>query len=118
MLPDGQKVCQNLGGVKFIGQAVPHRDTGEPAQILHDFLPVTPVLDSIVHPSQHPGGIGYALLLANLRGRGIQEGAVHSQVIGGNLKGAAGAGGGFLKNQRNILSLAVFVGDALLFLCL
>ena len=43
---------------------------------------------------------------------------MHSQVIGSHLKGAAGTGRGFFKNQGHIFPLAELVGDALFLLLL
>lgn len=63
VLPDGEEVGQDLGGVELVGQAVPHRNTGIVRQLFHDLLAVATVLDAVKHPSQHPGGIGDGLLL-------------------------------------------------------
>lgn len=63
MLLNGKEIGQDLSGVKLIGQAVPHRNTGVVCQILHDLLAVATVLDAVKHPAQHPGGVGDGLLL-------------------------------------------------------
>ena len=64
MLPDGEEVGEDLGGVELVGQAVPHRHTGVAGQLFHDALAVAAVLDAIEHPAQHPGGVGDGLLFA------------------------------------------------------
>mgnify|MGYP003299148054 CR=1 FL=1 len=87
MLPDGQEVGQDLGGVELVGQAVPDADAGILCQCLHDLLTKAAVLNAVIHPAQNPGSIGNALLLAQLGSRRVQEGAVHSLgVFGEQLK--------------------------------
>ena len=71
MLPNGEEVGQNLGGVVFVGEAVPYGHAGVLFQGFHDFLAVTPILDAVVHAAQHPGGIGDALLFADLAAGGV-----------------------------------------------
>ncbi len=63
VLPDGEEVGQDLGGVELVGQAVPHRHPGVVGQVLHDLLAVAAVLDAVKHAAQHPGGVGDGLLL-------------------------------------------------------
>ena len=58
VLPDGQKVRQDLGGVELIGQTVPHGDPGVFRQLLHDLLTVAPVFDAVIDPSQDLGRVG------------------------------------------------------------
>ena len=62
LLLDGQQIRQHLGGVELIGQPVPHRHPGVPRQLLHQLLVEPPVLDAVVHPPQHPRGVGDGLL--------------------------------------------------------
>ena len=38
MFPNGKKICQNLGGMEFIGQAIPYRNACILCQILYNFL--------------------------------------------------------------------------------
>ena len=85
-------------------------------QLLHQLLAEAPVLDAVKHAAQHPGGVGDGLLHADLATGGAQVGAAHTQVLGGHLKGAAGAGGGLFKDEGHVLALQVPVGDARLFL--
>ena len=70
MLLDGEEVRQDLGGVELVGQAVEHRHAGVLGQLLHNGLPEAPVLDAVVHPAQHPGGVGDGLLHADLAAGG------------------------------------------------
>ena len=116
MLPDGEKVRQNLGGVELVGKAVEHGHPGVLGQLLHDLLAEAPVLDAVKHAAQDPCGVGNGLLDADLGAGGSQVGGSHAQILGGHLKGAEGAGGGLFKNQGNVLPLQVAVGDARLLL--
>ena len=118
VLPDGEEVGEDLGGVELVGQAVPHRHTGVAGQLFHDALAVAAVLDAIEHPAQHPGGVGDGLLLADLAARRVEVGDFHAQVVGGDLEAAAGAGGGLLEDKGNVLAAQSIVADAGLFLCL
>ena len=111
MLPDGEEVGKDLGGVELVGQAVPHRHTGVVRQLFHDLLAVATVLDAVKHPSQHPGGIGDGFLFANLAAGGVQIGHLHAQIMGGYLKAAAGAGGGLFKDQGDVLAPQLVVPD-------
>ena len=112
MLLDGEEVRQHLGGMKLVGEAVPHGDAGLCAQLLHDLLAEAPVLDAVVHPAQDPGGVGDALLLAHLGAGGPQIGDAHAQIVARHLKGAAGPGGVLLKEEDDVLALAEGMGDA------
>ena len=112
VLPDGEEVGQNLGGVELVGQAVPHRHPGVVGQVLHDLLTVATVLDAVKHAAQHPGGVGDGLLFADLAARRVQIRHLHAQVVGGHFKAAAGAGGGLFKDQGNVLAVEPVVGDA------
>ena len=104
MLPDRQEIRQDLGRMELIGQAVPYRDSGITIQVLHDLLPVSPVLNPVKHTAQNPRCIGNAFLFTYLAPGGIQIGTVHSQVISSDLKGAASARARFLKDQGDIFS--------------
>ena len=116
VLPDGQKVGQDLGGVELVGQAVPDRHAGVVGQLLYDLLAVAAVLDAVKHPAQHPGGVGDGFLFADLAARGVQIGHFHAQVVGGHLKAAPGAGGGLFKNEGDVFAPQPVVADAGLFL--
>ena len=116
MLPNGEHVRQDLGGMELVGQAVPHRNTGVMGQLLHDLLPIAPVLNAVKHAAQHAGGVGNALLLADLAAGGVQIGHLHPQIMGGHLKAAPGAGGGLFKNQRDVAAVQGVVGNVCLLL--
>ena len=66
MLPNGQQICEHLGRMELIGQAVPYRDFGVFCQCFHDFLTKSAILDAIVHGSQHSCCICYTFFLADL----------------------------------------------------
>ena len=118
MLLDGHQVGQRLGGMEFVGQAVPYRHARILGQVVHDALAEAAVFNAVVHAAQHARGIGDALLFADLRARGIEIGGVHAQVGRRHLEGAARARAGFFKDQRCVLALAQPVRNARLFLLL
>ena len=115
---DGEKVCQHLGGMVLIGKAVPHRHPCIFSQFFHNLLPESAVLNPLIHPAQYPCGIRNALLLADLGTGRVQIGGTHAQVMGRNLKGAAGPGAGLFKYQGHILSLKRICQDTLFLLLL
>ena len=102
--------------MELVGQAVPDRNTGVMGQIFHDLLPIAAVLDAVKHPAQHPGGVGNGFLFADLAARRVKVGDLHAQIVSGNLKAAAGAGGGLFKDQGDVLACQLLiVADAGLF---
>ena len=111
-LLNGQQVRQHLGGMELVGQTVPDGDSGIFSQLLHRLLLEAAVLNAVKHAAQHPCGVGDALLFAHLGAAGVQICHTHSQVVARHLKGAAGAGGGLLKQQHNVLVFQVAVGNA------
>ena len=115
---DGQEIGKNLGGMELVGQAVPHRHARVLRQRLHDLLAEAAVLDAVVHAAQHPRGVGDGFLLADLGAGGVEIGHAHAQVVGRDLKAAAGAGAGLFKDQRNVLAAQRVVGDVRLLLLL
>ena len=114
MLSDGQQIRQHLRRMKLIRQTVPHRHTGIFRQFLHDLLPETAVLDPLKHASQHPRGIRYTLLLADLRSRRVQISRTQPQIMCRHFKRAACSGACLLKDQRHILAAVNIDGNALL----
>ena len=99
-----KKIGQNLGGMIFIGQPVPDRHTGIGRQLFDDFLPESPVFDAVIHSAQNTGGVLHGFLMADLRTGGAEIGHMGTLVVGGHLKGAARAGGGFLEDQGDVFS--------------
>ena len=118
MLPDGEEVGEDLGGVELVGQAVPDRHPRIAGEVLYDLLAVAAVLDAVEHPAQHAGGVGDGLLFADLAARRVEVGDFHAQVVGGDLKAAAGAGGGLFEDEGDVLAAQSIVADAGLLLCL
>mgnify|MGYP005766885567 CR=1 FL=1 len=104
MFTDRQHIGQNLGGMVLVCQPVPHGNARIFCQFLHDLLPVSAVLNTVKHPSQHSGSVRYTFLFSNLRTGRIQVSGSHTQIVGRHLKRTAGAGAGLLKNQRDIFS--------------
>ena len=70
VLTNGEEVGQDLGGVEFIGQAIPNGNTGVSGQVFHDGLGETTVLNAVVHTAQDSGGVGDGFLLAHLAAAG------------------------------------------------
>ena len=111
VLLNGQEVRQDLGGMEFVGQAVPYGHLGIFCQFLHNILSEAPVLDAVKHAAEDAGGVGDALLLADLGAGGVKVGDAHAQVMARHLEGAAGTGAGLFKDQGDVLALAQGVGD-------
>ena len=119
VLPDGEEVGQDLGGMELVGQAVPHRHTGVVGKVFHDLLAIAAVLDAVEHAAQHTGSVGDGLLLADLAAGRVKVGHFHAQIVGSDLEAATGAGGGLFKDQGDILACQlVIVADAGLLFCL
>ena len=102
--------------MELVGQAVPHGNVGVLGQILHNALPEAAVLDAVKHAAQDTGGVGDALLFADLGAAGVQIGDAHAQIVPRHLKGAAGTGAGLFKDQGDVLALIQGVGNTGLFL--
>ena len=111
-----EEVGQDLGGVELVGQAVPDRHTGVVGEVFHDLLAVATVFDAVEHPAQHPGSVGDGLFLADLAARRVEVGDFHAQIVGCNFEAAAGAGGGLLKDEGDVLAAQSVVADTGLFL--
>ena len=118
MFGNGEKIRQNLGRVEFVGQTVPHGNPCIPAQGFHNFLTEAPVFNAVVHPAQHPGGVGNGFLLSHLGTGGAEVGNGHSQIRRCYFKGAPGTGGVLLKQQHDVLSLVHPMEDAVFLLLL
>ena len=87
-----------------VGQAVPHGHAGVGGKPLDDRLIVAAVLDAVEEAAEDLRGIGHRFLLAHLGGLGVEERDVRALVVGGDLKRAAGAGGGLFKQQHDVLA--------------
>ena len=111
MLADGQHIRQNLRRVEFVCQAVPDGNAGIFCQFLHDVLAEAAILDTVIQAAQNTGGVCDGFFFADLRACGIQIGDMHPEIIGGDLEGAASAGGGLFENQRDGFALQRVVGD-------
>ena len=116
VLLNSQEVRQDLGGMELVGQAVPHGNVGILGQLLHDALAEATVLDAVKHTAENAGGVGDALLLADLRAGGVKIRNAHAQIVARHLKGTAGTGAGLFKNQGDVLALTQRVGNTGLFL--
>ncbi len=66
MLPNGEKIRQNLCRVKFVGQTVPDRHARIFRQLLDNILSEAAVFNAVKHAAEHTRRIRYALLLSDL----------------------------------------------------
>ena len=107
MLLDGEEVGENLCGVSLSGKAVPDGNAGVFGQLLDGGLVKAAVLDAVEHAAEDASGVFHALLDANLATGGAEIGDVCTLVLGANLESAAGAGGGLLENQGDVLAFEV-----------
>ncbi len=88
----GQQVRQQLGGVELVGEAVPHRHAGVLRQGLHHLLAVAAILNAIVHPPEHAGGVFDRLFMANLAAAWPQIGHAGALIVCGNFERASCTG--------------------------
>ena len=102
VLQHGHQIGENLGRVELVGQAVPYRHARVLAQLFDDGLPVAAVFDAVVHAAQHAGGVFHRLFMANLRAAWAEIGDLRALVERAHFEGAAGAGGGFFKDQGDV----------------
>ena len=99
----GHDVGEHLRGMELVGQAVPHGNAGVLRKIFHDGLLEAAVLDAVKHAAENLRGVGEGFLLAHLGRAGIEERDAHAEITRADFKGAAGAGGGLLKEQNDLL---------------
>ena len=66
MLPDCQQISQHLCRMILVRKPIPYRDSGMFCQFFYDFLPISPVLNTLKHPSKYPGSIGNTLFFSYL----------------------------------------------------
>ena len=118
MLPDRQKIRQNLRRMELIGQTIPDRYAGILCQILDDFLTKAAIFNAVKHTAEYPCGVRNALLLADLGTGRIQISNLHTEIMRCNFKAATGTSTGLFKDQRNILAAQRVVRDTRFFLCL
>ena len=102
VLQHGHQVGEDLRGVELVGQAVPHRHARVLAQLLNDGLAVAAILNAVVHAAQHAGGVFHRLFMADLRAAWAEVGDLRTLVERAHFEGAAGAGGGFFKDQSDV----------------
>ena len=96
--------------MEFVGQAVPHRYARVFTQLFNNRLAVAAVFDTVIHTPQHAGGVFHRLFMADLRSAWAEVGHLRTLVKRAHFEGAAGAGGGFFKDQGD-----VFADQGLLF---
>ena len=114
VLLDGHEVGEHLRGVLAVSEAVPDGHAGVLGELLDVLLLEAAELDGVEHGAEHLGGVEDRLLLAQLDVALAQVLGVGAQVDAGGGEGCAGAGGGLLEEQRDVLALEVAVRDVLL----
>ena len=95
--------------MKFRGEAVPDRNARKLGQQPYDPLPVTSILDSVIHSSQHTGGILDGLFFAHLRTGRTQVGHLCALIMGRHLESATSTGRILLEQQHDILTCQQFL---------
>ena len=108
-----KKIRYHLCGMGFVRKPVPYRHARILCKILNYLLSVAAILDTVIHPSQNPGGIGDALLLSYLGAVRIKICTVHTKVRRRNLEAAAGPCTCLFKYQGDVLSAEYIVRNAL-----
>ncbi len=99
-----EHVGQHLRRVELVGQPVEHRHPGVLRERLDVLLGRPAVLDRVVHPAEHAGGVLHRLLVPDLRRRRVDVGDVGALVVRRDLEGAARPGRGLLEDQRDVLA--------------
>ncbi|MNZ90930.1 hypothetical protein D3C78_1099010 [compost metagenome] len=74
-------------------------------QGFHQMLAVTAVLNTVIHPAQHAGGVFHRFLVANLAAARAEIGDLSTLIECGNFERASGTGGVFFEDERNVLAL-------------
>ena len=87
VLADGEEVGEDLRGVKLVREPVPDAHARVLCQRLHPLLLKAAVFDAVEHSPQHAGGVGYRLLLPDLRAARIEIHRVHAEIRRRHLKG-------------------------------
>ena len=100
-----QDVGQDLRRVELVGQAVPRGNAGVLAELLDRVLREAAVLDAVVHPAEHAGGVPHRFLVADLRAAGPEIRDVGALVVGCHLERRASPGGRLLEDHRDVLAL-------------
>ena len=91
MLPDRQKIRQNLRWMKFVGQPVPHGNRRIFCKRFNNLLPISAIFDSVEHRAEHPRGICNTFFFPDLRAGGIKISAMHTEIMRRHFKAAASA---------------------------
>src|SRR2546421_11964616 len=115
VLPHGEKIGQNLRGVKFIREPVPHGDTRVLRQFVSLLLGKAAILDAIVHAPEHARRVLHALLVADMRTTWANIGDIGPLVEGSYLKATARTRRGLLKNERDLLAFQTLTLNASIF---
>ena len=100
----------------FVGQTVPHRHAGVLGEDLHRLVRKPTKLNSIKHPTQHPGGVRHRLLLAELDVILAQVLRVGPLVDAGDREGTAGPRRGLLKEKGDVQPFERLMADPRVFL--
>ena len=75
----------------LVGQTVPDGNASLGGKLLDDRLVGAAILNTVIHATEHAGGILDGLFLAHLRRAGVEVGHTHTQVHTADLEGTARA---------------------------
>src|SRR4029453_63553 len=89
----GEAVRQDLGGMKLVGQTVPHGDTGKFSEDLNGVLRIAPVFDSVEGPAEYAGRVFHGLFMSDLGAARLEVGDVTPLVMRRDFECRPGAGG-------------------------
>ena len=109
LLTHREDVCNHLRRVELGREAIPDRDARILGEGLDALLCESAVLDTVKHAAQDPGRILDGLLLAHLRGAGIEIGDIHAEIVAADLERAACARRCLLEEEHDVLALEVAV---------
>ena len=98
--------------MELIGEPVEHRHPGIFRELLDDLLARAAVLDRVIHPSEYPRGVLHRFLVPDLRRIRVDVGHVGTLVVRRHLERAAGAGGGLLEDERDVLARQALPAEA------
>ena len=104
MLLHGQEIRQQLGRMKLVGQAVPYRNTGIFGKGFDHFLTMAAVLNTVIHPAQHAGGIFNGFFMADLAAAWPEISDAGTLIKCGNFERASCPGRVFFEDERDAFS--------------
>ena len=104
MLLHGEKIRQQLRGVKLIGQAVPYRHASVFRQCFDNLLTIAAILNTVIHATKHAGSVFYRLFMTNLAAAWAEISNTSTLVICGNFERASGTSRVFFEDERDVFT--------------